>query len=136
MQKLAVAAFVTVVAAWCGTTLAQVLQPAAKYPVGMTQVEYVEGGEGGRTLALALFYPATPGATASPMRTTFFTNLRLYMDAPIVADGVKRPLILFSHGRGSNGPYYAWFAQHLVANGYMVGTPYHYRANTYSYCVT
>jgi predicted dienelactone hydrolase len=98
----------------------------------MKQLEYFDPGQGGRHLALALFYPAViPNGSAAPLRMTFFTNLHLYKDAEIVSDGIKRPLTIFSHGRGSNGLYYAWFAEFLAARGYIVATLYHYRANTY-----
>ncbi len=59
----------------------------------------------------------------------FFTNLRLYRDAA-VADG-RYPIVMFSHGRGSNPLYYAWFAEALAAHGYIVAGLYHHRANTY-----
>lgn len=120
---------------YCGVaamTFAQTIQPGAPYPVGMKQLEYVDPSQGGRHLALALFYPAViPDGSATPLRMPFFTNLHLYMNAEIVSDDIKRPLIMFSHGRGSNGAYYAWFAEFLAARGYMVATLYHYRANTY-----
>lgn len=38
---------------------------------------------------------------------------------------------MFSHGRGSNPSFYAWFAQTLASRGYIVAAPYHWRANTY-----
>jgi predicted dienelactone hydrolase len=105
--------------------------PAGPYPVGIKQLEYVDPGDS-RHLALALFYPAAPAAgAAAPYRMRFFTNLDLYGDAPVVADEVKRPLVMFSHGQGSNGLYYAWFGQYLASRGYLVGMLYHYRANTY-----
>jgi predicted dienelactone hydrolase len=110
---------------------AQSAMTTGHYPVGMKQLEYVDRGDG-RHLALALFYPAAPPASsAAPYRMRFFTNLDLYKDAPIVADEVKRPLVMFSHGHGSNGLYYAWFGQYLASRGYLVGMLYHYRANTY-----
>lgn len=110
---------------------AQSTMTTDRYPVGMKQLEYVDAGDG-RHLALTLFYPAAPAArSATPYRLTFFTNLELYRDAPIVADSVKRPLVMFSHGHGSNGLYYAWFGQYLASRGYLVGMLYHYRANTY-----
>jgi predicted dienelactone hydrolase len=43
----------------------------------------------------------------------------------------KRPLVMFSHGRGSNGLQYAWFAEYLAARGYIVGEINHWRANTW-----
>ena len=39
--------------------------------------------------------------------------------------------MLLSHGRGSNPLLYAWFAETLAAQGYVVAGIYHYRANTY-----
>ncbi|HKF07313.1 MAG TPA: prolyl oligopeptidase family serine peptidase [Xanthobacteraceae bacterium] len=60
----------------------------------------------------------------------FFTGLELYKDAEPASDATKRPLVMFSHGRGSNGLYYAWFAEFLAARGYIVAALNHYRANT------
>jgi predicted dienelactone hydrolase len=48
-----------------------------------------------------------------------------------VADGLRHPLIVFSHGAGGNGSVYAWFGEYLAARGYIVAMVYHYRANTY-----
>jgi hypothetical protein len=44
------------------------------------------------------------------------------MDAEFVSDDIKRPLVMFSHGRGSNGTYYAWFAEFLATRAYVVAT--------------
>ncbi len=104
---------------------------APQYRVGMTQLEYEDTSPTPRTLALTLFYPATVPEGARELHMPFFTNLHLYPNAPIVQDGIRRPLIVFSHGHGSNGLYYAWFAEYLAARGYVVATLYHYRANTY-----
>lgn len=93
-------------------------------------MEYLDPTDG-RHLAFALFYPAAPSDSSAPYKMTFFTNLHLHVDAPVVADTLKRPLIMFSHGAGSNGLYYAWFGQYLAARGYLVAMLYHYRANTY-----
>jgi predicted dienelactone hydrolase len=113
------------------TAFAQSGPVPAQYQVGMKQLEYVDTGEGGRVLSLTLFYPAAVASGATPLRMPFFTNLHLYVNAPILADGMKRPLVMFSHGHGSNGLYYAWFAEYLAARGYVVATLFHYRANTY-----
>ena len=119
------------VALWSGTALAQTAEIGGPYPVGMKQMEYVDPADG-RPLAFALFYPAAlADGSAAPGKMTFFTNLHLYVDAPVVADTIKRPLIMFSHGAGSNGLYYAWFGEYLAARGYLVAILYHYRANTY-----
>jgi predicted dienelactone hydrolase len=119
------------VATWSAMTSAQTIQPGAPYPVGMKQLEYVDTAQGNRHLALTLFYPAVLSNSDTPQRMIFFTNLHLYKNAEIVSDNVKRPLIMFSHGHGSNGLYYAWFAEFLASRGYIVATLYHYRANTY-----
>ena len=101
-------------------------QPA--YPVGIRQIEFFDGS---RYFALAVFYPADlPDKSAPTFNLPFFVNLHLYKDAEI-AEG-KFPLVMFSHGRGSNPLSYAWFAETLASHGYIVAAPYHYRANTYN----
>jgi hypothetical protein len=118
-------------AVWSGKALAQTAKIAGPYPVGMKQMEYIDPTDG-RHLAFALFYPAAPPDNSAPFyHMPFFTNLHLYMNSPVVADTLKRPLIMFSRGAGSNGLYYAWFGQFLAAHGYLVAMLYHYRANTY-----
>ena len=104
----------------------------ALHPVGLRQIEYADPAQPDRLVALSLLYPAQPpGPDAAPLRLPFFTNLHLYRDAPIVADSLRRPLVVFSHGRGSNGLYYAWFGEYLAARGYMVAMINHYRANSF-----
>ena len=111
------------------TALAQV---APGFPVGIRQVEYVDAQQGGRYLALWLFYPAAiDERSATPFVMPFFTNLQLYKDAEPAPEDARRPLVMFSHGRGSNGLYYAWFAEFLAARGYIVAAFDHYRANSY-----
>ncbi len=97
----------------------------------MMQVAFVDPAEGGRPLDLMLIYPAAPAAGAIPFKIVLATNLHLYKDAPIVSDGLKHPLIMFSHGAGGNGSIYAWFGEYLAARGYVVAMAYHFRANTY-----
>src|SRR6476660_8871696 len=112
-------------------TLAQGTQGAATFPVGVKELDYVDPHEGGRHLTLRVFYPAAiRERSAAPFVLPFFTKLNLYKDAE-AADGEKRPLVVFSHGRGSNGLYYAWFAEFLASHGYIVAALNHYRANTY-----
>jgi predicted dienelactone hydrolase len=94
----------------------------------MRQIEFVDGE---RHIALAMFYPAAlADPRPTPLAMPFFTNLRLYKDAEL-APGGPYPLVMFSHGRGSNPLYYAWFAQALASHGYVVAELYHYHANTY-----
>jgi predicted dienelactone hydrolase len=111
--------------------LAQNAVTSGRYPVGMKQMEYLDPADG-RHLAFALFYPAAlTDKLAAPYHMLFYTNLHLQVDAPIVADAQKHPLVMFSHGAGSNGLYYAWFGEYLASRGYLVAMLYHYRANTY-----
>jgi predicted dienelactone hydrolase len=78
-----------------------------------------------------LIYPANPDVAAAPFKVFLSTNLHLYKDAPIVADRLKHPVVIFSHGAGGNGSGYAWFGEYLASHGYIVAMVYHYRANTY-----
>jgi predicted dienelactone hydrolase len=110
---------------------AQSVLPATLYPVGMTQVEFTDPADGRRPLDLMLIYPAAPAAGAEPVKLPLYANLHLFQDAPIVADGLRRPLVVFSHGAGGNGSGYAWFGEYLAAHGYLVAMVYHYRANTF-----
>lgn len=110
---------------------AQSLLPTALYPVGMVMVEYVDPADGGRPLDYMLIYPAAPAPGAAPFKVSLSTNLHLYKDAPILADGLKHPLVMFSHGAGGNGSGYAWFGEYLASHGYIVALVYHYRANTF-----
>jgi predicted dienelactone hydrolase len=99
-------------------------------PVGFRQMEFTAAG--GRRLALAVFYPAAPSAVArAPFKMPFWINVRVFKDAEPALGAAKHPLVVFSHGRGSNPLIYAWFAQLLAEHGYVVAAPYHYRANTY-----
>jgi hypothetical protein len=106
--------------AWQGRAQAQDVLQEAPYPVRMTQLEYVDPSEGGRPLNLMLIYPAAPTAAAAPFKIFLSTNLRPYKDAPVVLDGLKHPLVMFSHGAGGNGSRYAWFGEYLASHGYLV----------------
>ena len=96
--------------------LAQDAPPAGPYPVGMTQVEYLDPADG-RSLNYMLIYPAAPVAAATPVKIFLSDNLHLYEDAPVAADGLKHPLVVFSHGAGGNGAGYAWFGEYLASRG-------------------
>jgi Platelet-activating factor acetylhydrolase, isoform II len=122
--------FAMLLAAAPAATLAQGTH-AASFPVGMRQLEYIDAHGGGRHLALTVFYPAIGSPAAARFVMPFFANLTLYNDAEPTFDGIKRPLVMFSHGRGSNGLYYAWFGEFLASRGYIVAALNHYRANTY-----
>jgi predicted dienelactone hydrolase len=126
-----------VVIMYCGLVtcsayaLDQAALPTTSYPVGMTQIEYSDPTQGDRPLNYMLIYPAAPDIAATPFKLFLSTKLRLYKDAPIVSDGLKHPLVVFSHGAGGNGSGYAWFGQYLASHGYLVAMAYHYRANTF-----
>ena len=113
-------------------TLAQGTPSGAAHPVGIKQLEYIDTHHGGRHLAVAMFYPAEiRNRSAKPFVMPFFANLHIYRDVDAAFEGAKHPLVIFSHGRGSNGLYYAWFAEFLASHGYIVAALDHYRANTY-----
>jgi predicted dienelactone hydrolase len=116
---------------WSARALDQAALPTTSYPVGMTQIEYSDPTQGDRPLNYMLIYPAAPDIAATPFKVFLSTKLRLYKDAPIVSDGLKHPLVVFSHGAGGNGSGYAWFGQYLASHGYLVAMVYHYRANTF-----
>jgi predicted dienelactone hydrolase len=131
LMQLGCAVGLCAVSVWSGKVRAQNAVTSGRYPVGMRQMQYTDPSDG-RPLAFTLFYPAAPvDASAAPYHMLFYTNLHLHVDAPIVADARKRPLVIFSHGAGSNGLYYAWFGEYLASRGYLVAMLYHYRANTY-----
>jgi predicted dienelactone hydrolase len=117
--------------AWPARTLAEDVPRSALYPVGMTQLEYIDASDGDRPLNLMLIYPAAPAPAAVASGIFLATNLHLYKDAPMVSDGLKHPLVMFSHGAGGNGSGYAWFGEYLASRGYLVALLYHYRANTF-----
>ena len=109
--------------------LGQAASPAPSYKVGMREVDWTDGE---RPMVMTLFYPADiADPAAKPTVMPFFVNLELYRDAPVASDDKRYPLVMLSHGRGSNGLVYAWFAEYLAARGYIVAALNHYRANTY-----
>src|ERR1700676_4868783 len=105
------------VVAWPANAFAQSILPSAPYPVGMTQVEFIDSADGGRPLDYLLVYPAAPDSGATPYKVPLAANLHLYLDAPIVADGLKRPLVMFSHGAGGNASGYVWFGEFMASHG-------------------
>jgi predicted dienelactone hydrolase len=96
----------------------------------MTQIEFIDSADG-RPLDYMLIYPATSGSAGAPFKILMSANLHLHKDAPVVTDGLRHPLVMFSHGAGGNGSGYAWFGEYLASHGYIVGMVYHYRANTF-----
>jgi len=112
--------------------LASAEPPAASYKVGMRQVGWTDWTYGERPMVMTMYYPAEiADPAAQPTVIPFSANLTLYRDAPIAARAKPFPLIMLSHGRGSNGLIYAWLGQYLAARGFIVAAPNHYRANTY-----
>lgn len=113
------------------SALAQTAWRAPEYAVGLRQVEHVEKSDAApRTLVMNVFYPAAaPGLSARAFTPPMFTHTRAYRDADIASAPRRFPLIMLSHGRGSSGLVYAWFAEYLAARGYIVTALDHYRAN-------
>ena len=106
--------------------------PAATYKVGMRQVGWTDRTYGARPMVMTMYYPAAiADPAAKPTVIPFAADLHLYRDAPVAARALPFPLIMLSHGRGSNGLFYAWLGEYLAARGYIVAAPNHYRANTY-----
>ena len=103
---------------WSTCVVAQDVLPTTLYPAGMRQVEYIDATDGGRPLDYMLVYPAATDAAATPFKVFLSTNLHLYKDARIAADGLKHPLVMFSHGAGGNGSGYAWLGEYLASHGW------------------
>jgi predicted dienelactone hydrolase len=95
-----------------GAVAAQDVAQDRSNPVGMRQIEFADGD---RRLALAMFYPALNDTVGRLFDMPFFSNLHLLQDARPDFGAAKRPLVMLSHGRGSNGLLYAWFAEYLAA---------------------
>ena len=66
--------------AWSAFALGQAALPTALYPVGMTQMEYVDPAGGGRSLNYMLIYPAAPDTCATPFKVFLSTKLHLYKE--------------------------------------------------------
>ncbi len=62
---------------WSAHPLDQAVLPTSLYPVGMTQVEYVDPVGGGRPLDYMLIYPAAPNTAATPFKVFLSTKLHL-----------------------------------------------------------
>ncbi|MET0483415.1 MAG: hypothetical protein ABWZ27_10940 [Aestuariivirgaceae bacterium] len=116
-------AFCCALMLWASNAISEELSP-----VGMRQLEFRDGD---RDLSLTLYYPAAPGGDADLFTMPFYTGLALHRDAPLRDPQVPHPLVMFSHGRGSNALTYAWFGQYLAARGFIVAALDHYRANSY-----
>lgn len=101
---------------------------ADEAPVGLRQLEFADGE---RILALNVFYPMRADGGEERFEMPFYVNLDLRLGAALDPGEGRRPLVLFSHGRGSNGLVYAWFGQYLARRGYIVAALNHYRANTW-----
>jgi predicted dienelactone hydrolase len=99
--------------------------------VGVRQIEYVTESDH-RPMWMVVFYPAAiTDAKAPRFPLPFTTNVDLYAQPPFADDGARHPLVMLSHGRGSDAWQYAWFAEALASHGYIVVGVNHFRANTY-----
>lgn len=66
-----------------------------------------------------------------PLKTTIWYPENLDLDHASTYTGEKHPLVLMSHGSGSNRISLAWLAIPLAREGYIVASPDHY-GNTFS----
>jgi len=103
---------------WAAAALGDTLAP-----VGMRQLEFRDRD---RRLSLTVFYPAEKTGEADLFAMPFYVGLELHREAPLLMPRTRRPLVMLSHGRGSNALVYAWFAQYLAARGYVVAAIDHY----------
>jgi len=78
-------------------------------------------------LRITVWYPAGEGAIAQPLvigspQEPFFDIGAGAPDAPMAADpeGLRRPVILLSHGYGGTARIMGWFGTALAAEGYVV----------------
>ena len=90
----------------------------ARFAAGATQIEFRDPGDSARPIDVLLTYPVERASAKNPLRIPLSANLQLFADAPIAAEGVKHPLVVFSHGAGGNGSVYAWFGEYLASHGY------------------
>ena len=118
-----IAASCCVMVLWAAAALGDTLAP-----VGMRRLEFPDRD---RRLLLTVFYPAETTGEADLFTMPFFVGLELHRDAALRMPATRHPLVMLSHGRGSNALVYAWFAQYLAARGYVVAAIDHYRANSY-----
>ena len=89
----------------------------------------VRDAQGRTTLRITIWYPAVQGATAQPLvigppppRGPLFRVGSVAPDAPFAADppGLRRPVILLSHGFGGTARIMGWFGTALAEAGYIV----------------
>jgi predicted dienelactone hydrolase len=112
---------------------AQAPAAAAPFAAGLKELEFADRSDGtDRTLTLRVFYPAAfPGPGAQPFTMPMFRGFTVHRDAEVARAPAKFPLVMLSHGRGSSGLMYAWFAAYLASRGYVVAAFDHYRASRY-----
>lgn len=100
-------------------------------PVGRALRAYTDStrtdwsGRGPRPLAATVWYPAAKGSRESDWRIGVFNFGSGALDAPF-ADGVRRPLVLLSHGTGGSAAQLSWLAEGLVAGGFIVAAVNHH----------
>jgi predicted dienelactone hydrolase len=112
----------------CGATSTQTPadgQPAhgdGAAPVGYGQARLQDEARQ-RPVWVDLWYPASPTARMERFRYGLAMGEAALDAAP--APGV-RPLIVLSHGAGGSGTNYAWLAEYLAAEGYVIAAVNHH----------
>ncbi|MCA0432524.1 MAG: alpha/beta fold hydrolase [Proteobacteria bacterium] len=77
-----------------------------------------------RLVQATIWYPALKGGYPESIGDNpVFRGVPAFRDAR--PDGVRHPLIVFSHGSGGNPSNLAWIAKRLASEGYVVALPTH-----------
>jgi predicted dienelactone hydrolase len=138
--------FVVLFSYGSGVVMAQAAKEPALSTVGMTTRAFVDGARknwqdtGPRPLNTVIWYPAAAGSATKPFVATaekakffgdpatgkLFTEIPVAFDAPLLASGQKRPLILISHGSTSLGLALMWLGDYLASHGYIVAAVNHH----------
>ena len=126
---------VPLAAAVCAAgSLAAAPARAADYSVGQAQISIAGPGDvrgdQSRLLHVIVWYPGAANAPMEPMvqgppGTPFFAEGVSAPDAAIVASPRTFPLIVVSHGTGSDAAQMGWLAAGLAARGYIVAAVMH-----------
>lgn len=83
-----------------------------------------------RSLEVAVWYPTDNSVAPEKIEFGIWKIKEAAREAPILVNGKKLPLILFSHGYSANQWVCSWFAEYLAVQGFIVACVKHY-GNTF-----
>ena len=101
---------------------ARMTAPNGPHRVGF-RIELVEFE--GRSMAMAVWYPALPGPSARPYHYDRGLYGSAVLDAPADRAGAPYPLIIYSHGGICCGIQSLFYTENLASYGYVVAAPDH-----------